>query len=69
MNKTETKNQYIKKYEILDQDIDSKINYEKSRIIRPDKNKNLSKIQLFFTLAMGIVVLIGIVYTLLSQLK
>ncbi|MGX7052150.1 hypothetical protein [Leuconostoc palmae] len=66
MSNDEDKN---KKVSILNEDIQTKIDYEKENIIRANKKKGLGKAQLFFTIIMGLVVLFGIVYTLVSQLK
>ncbi|QDJ30367.1 hypothetical protein BHS02_06855 [Leuconostoc gelidum subsp. gelidum] len=58
-----------KKVTVLNEDIKSRINYEKKQIVRPNKKNGLGKVQLFFTIVMGLVVLFGIIYSLLAQLK
>ncbi|MBZ5983797.1 hypothetical protein KIJ05_01415 [Leuconostoc gelidum subsp. gasicomitatum] len=58
-----------KKVTVLNEDIKSRINYEKEQIVRPNKKNGLGKIQFFSTIVMGFVVLFGIIYSLLAQLK
>lgn len=58
-----------KQISVLNDDIKLRINYEKDHIIRPEQKNGLGKTQLFFTIIMGLVVLFGIVYSLLSELK
>ncbi|MBZ6003526.1 hypothetical protein KII95_05780 [Leuconostoc gelidum subsp. aenigmaticum] len=58
-----------KKVTVLNEDIKDRINYEKKQIVRPNKKNSLGKVQFFFTIVMGLVVLFGIIYSLLAQLK
>lgn len=58
-----------KQISVLNDDIKLRINYEKEHVVRPEQKNRLGKMQLFFTIIMGMVVLFGIVYSLLSELK
>ncbi|MBS1008890.1 hypothetical protein [Leuconostoc suionicum] len=57
-----------KKITILNNDIQERVRYEKKQIIRPDQKSSIGKVQVVFTIVMGIVVLFGIIYSLLMQL-
>ncbi|GMA70392.1 hypothetical protein GCM10025879_16380 [Leuconostoc litchii] len=58
-----------KKITILNNDIQERVRYEKKQIIRPDQKSSIGKVQVVFTIVMGIVVLFGIIYSLLTQLN
>ncbi|QEA58652.1 hypothetical protein FGL74_02470 [Leuconostoc koreense] len=57
-----------KKITILNNDIQKRVDYEKKQIIRPDQKSSIGSVQVIFTIIMGIVVLFGIIYSLLTQL-
>ncbi|MBZ5943813.1 hypothetical protein KII92_02425 [Leuconostoc gelidum subsp. gasicomitatum] len=57
-----------KSVSILNDDIELRINSEKEHIFRPNTKKGFGKMQMAFTLLMGVVVLFGIIYSLISQL-
>lgn len=66
MNDNDVNNK--KKITILNNDIQDRVDYEKKQIIRPDQKSNIGTVQVIFTIIMGIVVLFGIIYSLLTQL-
>ena len=67
MNDNDVNNR--KKITILNNDIQERVRYEKKQIIRPDQKNSIGKVQVVFTIVMGIVVLFGIIYSLLTQLN
>ncbi len=67
MNDNDVNNR--EKITILNNDIQERVRYEKKQIIRPDQKNSIGKVQVVFTIVMGIVVLFGIIYSLLTQLN